>query len=55
MISKEDLIKFIVEHRPNMADKNLMKFNLTSLVMIKTQLEIDLQRSRVNKALHGND
>lgn len=55
MICKEDLIKFIIEHRPAMADKNLAKFDLTSLVMIKTQLEIDLQKSEVNKELQGND
>lgn len=55
MINKEDLIKFIVEHRPAMADKGLTKFNLTALVIIKTQLEIDLQRRKVSELLKGND
>lgn len=55
MISKEDIIKFILEHRPALADKNLTKFDLTYLVIIKTQLEIDLQKCKTNEVLNSND
>lgn len=45
MINKEDIIKYILEHILSLNEKDLLKLGLASLVMIKTQLEIDLQKT----------
>jgi hypothetical protein len=40
-ILKEDLINFILNHAKDRSADNLMNLDITSLVMIKSQLEID--------------
>ena len=46
MIAKEEMVNFIVKHNPKRKRAELMKLSLPALVIIKVQLEIEIQQNR---------
>lgn len=45
MLIKEDIVDFIVKHNPKQKKEELMKLSVSALVIIKIQLEIEMQQN----------
>jgi len=43
-LEKEKIADFIVKHNPKQKKEELMKLSLSALVIIKVQLEIEMQQ-----------
>jgi hypothetical protein len=43
-LNKEDLIKFIIANRPHWSMNELMNLSLESLVIMKVQIELEMQK-----------
>ena len=46
MLAKEDIVDFIVKYNPRQKREELMKFSLAALVIIKVQLDIEMQQNK---------
>lgn len=46
MIDKEGIVEFIVKHNPKQKKEELIKLSLSALVIIKVQLEIEMQNKK---------
>lgn len=49
MLIKIDIIDFIIKHNPKQKKEELMKLSVSALVIIKVQLEIEMQQSKNSK------
>ena len=46
MLAKEDIVDFIVKYNPRQKREELMKLTISALVIIKVQLEIEMQQNK---------